>query len=191
MVPSFALMYCLNRLLIFTVAFILYIFSRQFLCREQFSLSLQLHCLLGCVLLSFGQITKGHNKKNDPPQQHRHQQTMRLKWCGQKEIYDQGLSEILKHSKILHSNFYLQPKINKMNNPGRSIISSITVTQLIYPNESFTNMKPLAREVKSYILYITEFHYKISDIIKISHDTVLVTMDVRALYFNIKHNVGL
>ena len=50
-VPSIAPMYCLTELLIFTVVLYTTFFCRQFLSRGHVSLSLQLHCLLGCVEL--------------------------------------------------------------------------------------------------------------------------------------------
>ena len=50
MVPSIAPMYCLIEFVIFTKALYTTFFCRQFPSRGYVSLSLQLHCLLECVM---------------------------------------------------------------------------------------------------------------------------------------------
>ena len=50
-------------------------------------------------------------------------------------------------------------------------------------------MQPLAKEVKSYVHDMTDFLSKIN--IKTIQDAILITMNVRSLYSNIKYNEGL
>ena len=68
-----------------------------------------------------------------------------------KNLIDKETSEILKSSNVKPAHFYMRLKIHKMNNPGRSVISSIKchTTKLSKYIDHF--IKPLAKEVKSNI----------------------------------------
>ena len=87
--------------------------------------------------------------------------------------------------------FYMLPKIHKQNNPGRPIVS-----QTNSPTERISQfvdsiIKPLAVSTKSYIKDTNDFINKLRNLGNIPEDTVLVTIDVCALYTNIPHKDGL
>ncbi|XP_070543722.1 uncharacterized protein [Ptychodera flava] len=87
--------------------------------------------------------------------------------------------------------FYLLPKIHKEGNPGRPIISGIgTITEGISGYVD-TILKPFATSTPSYIQDTTDFLCKIQPIKNLPQNTLLVTLDVEALYTNIPHTDGL
>ena len=104
---------------------------------------------------------------------------------------DKETSEILKSSNAKTTDFYLLPKIHKMNNPTRPIISSINCNTTKLSKYVDHNTQPLAKEIKSYICDTTDFINKINDIKTMPQNAILVTMNARSLHCNIKHNKGL
>ena len=88
--------------------------------------------------------------------------------------------------------FYMLPKIHKINNPGRPIVSACDspTEKLSAYIDSF--IKPLAQLVPSYIKDTNDFLYKLEQqISQIPHDAYLVTIDVVSLYTNIPHRDGI
>ena len=106
-------------------------------------------------------------------------------------IIDKETSDILKPINVKPARFYLLPKIHKKNNPGRPVISSVNchTTKLSKYIDNF--IQPLAKKVKSYIRDTTDLINKIKHIKKIPQNAILVTMDVRSLCSNIKHDDGI
>ena len=89
--------------------------------------------------------------------------------------------------------FYLLPKIHKVNNPGRPIVSGInTLTENIsgFIAELLT---PVASNVQSFIQDTTHFLNMLNHLDNnvISDESLLVTMDVHSLYTNIPHDGGI
>ena len=103
-----------------------------------------------------------------------------------KETYD-----ILKPMSVKAARFYLLPKIYKKSNPGRPVISSVNCHTPKLSKYVDHFIQPLAKKVKSYIRDTTDLLNKIKHIKRIPHNVILVTMDVRSLYFYIKHNDGI
>ena len=86
--------------------------------------------------------------------------------------------------------FYCLPKIHKKGNPGRPIVSGIgTITEKIscFVDET---IKHLSKGVNSYIKDTSHFLNIIKDI-TIEDQDILCTVDVSALYTNIKHSEGI
>ena len=84
--------------------------------------------------------------------------------------------------------FYLLPKIHKLGNPGRLIISSCDA-----PTERISkfvdhHLRPLVRTIPSYIKDTTDFLMKVQSL---PSDTLLITLDVSSLYTNILHVEGI
>ena len=75
--------------------------------------------------------------------------------------------------------------------PGRPIVSGNgTLTE--YLSEFVDEcLQPLLKHVKSYIQDTTHFLQKLNDLDEIPSNTLLVTMDVSALYTNIPHDEGI
>ena len=104
---------------------------------------------------------------------------------------DKETSDILKPVNVKPARFYLLPKIHKKNNPGRPVISSINCHTTRLSKYVDHCIQPLAMKVKSYIRDTTDLINKIKHIKRIPHNAILVTMDVRSLYSNIKQHDGI
>ena len=107
------------------------------------------------------------------------------------DIIDKETCDIPKPTNVKPARFYLLPKIHKKNNPERPVISSVNchTTKLSKYVDHF--IQPLSKKVKSYIRDTTDLINKIKQIKRIPHNAILVTMDVRSLYSNIKHIDGI
>ena len=89
--------------------------------------------------------------------------------------------------------FYLLPKVHKdmSNPPGRPVISgNETLTEPISKYVDFF-IKPLLPTLPAFIQDTTDVLCKIEEDNFIGSDSLLVTMDVEALYTNIDHTQGL
>ena len=87
--------------------------------------------------------------------------------------------------------FYMLPKIHKANNPGRPIVSGC-----YGPTEKLSAyldyyLQPLAQKVNSYIKDTNHFLQKLMLLDNIPTSSILVTIDVTALYTNIPHRDGI
>lgn len=102
-------------------------------------------------------------------------------------------SEILNRIKPTHSRpgrFYLLPKIHKLNNPGRPIVSGLnTVTENISGLVD-SLMKDIPPNFPSYLKDTNHFLQEISQLC-IPTGSFLVTLDVTSLYTSIPHGEGI
>ena len=88
-------------------------------------------------------------------------------------------------------NFIIEAQRLKINPPGRPIASGIgTLTEYM---SAFVDreLQPLLANIPSYIKDTTDFLNKLSRFNNLSDNTILVTLDVTALYSNIPHNYGI
>lgn len=101
--------------------------------------------------------------------------------------------EVLNAIKPSHSKpgrFYLLPKIHKINNPGRPIVSGIgTVTERISSLVD-TLIKDIPPTFPSFVKDTSHFLQKIAPL-DIPDNAFLVTLDVASLYTNIPHRDGI
>ena len=113
---------------------------------------------------------------------------------------DQLASEELiseKTAKALHAQnpktpkFYMLPKVHKKNNPGRPIIAAIDSPTSNLARYIDHHLQPLAEELPSYIKDTGAFLRKIEATKKVKPNSILVTMDVSALYTSIPHREGI
>lgn len=120
-----------------------------------------------------------------------------------KQIVKDKLAELVKNKTInettarsliplspVAGKFYLLPKIHKVNNPGRPIVSGIgTVTENLsrYVDNLICDIPP------SFPSFIKDTNDFLSDIskIEIPDNCLLVTLDVASLYTNIPHEDGI
>jgi hypothetical protein len=87
--------------------------------------------------------------------------------------------------------FYILPKLHKEGIPGRPIISGCNS-----PTEKLSQyldfyLKPIVHNIPSYIKDTTHFLQVVLNQNDIPNNTILVTLDVKALYTNIPHNEGI
>ena len=106
-------------------------------------------------------------------------------------LIDEETLDILKPTNTKPARFYLLPKIHKKNNPGRPVVSLVNCHTTKLSRYVDHYIQPLATQVKSYIRDTTNFLNKIKNLETLPHNAILVTLDVRSLYSNIKHNEGL
>ena len=104
---------------------------------------------------------------------------------------DREKGELLKPTNSRTPIFYLLPKIHKVNNPGRPVVSSVrshTEKLSAYVDEF---LKPLAEKLPSYIKDTTDFIICLRSLGKLPNNCYLATLDVSSLYTNIDINEGL
>ena len=88
-------------------------------------------------------------------------------------------------------NFIIETQRLNMNPPGQPIVSGIgTLTEYV---SAFVDreLQPLLANIPSYIEDTTDFFSKLSRFNNLPDNTILVTLDVTALYSNIPHNDGI
>ena len=112
-----------------------------------------------------------------------------LKLNGQLE---EKLAEKLKPHNPKTPRMYLLPKVHKPGNPGRPVVSSIGChTENISKYVDY-HLQPLNRALPSYIQDSTDFLKKLDSLPEeLPPETIMVTMDVRALYTNVPNNEGI
>ena len=85
-------------------------------------------------------------------------------------------------------NFIIEAQRLNINPPGRPIVSGIgTLTEYV---SAFVDreLQPLLANIPSYMQDTTDFLSKLSRLINLPDNTILVTFNVTALYSNIPHN---
>ena len=92
-------------------------------------------------------------------------------------------------ARVLH--FYILPKIHKPGNSGRPIVSSCESSTKGVSKFVDYHLNPLVRKIPSHIKDTTDFFIKPQNLKDLPTDTLLVTLDVTALYTDIPHNEGI
>ncbi|XP_071155741.1 uncharacterized protein [Mytilus edulis] len=127
----------------------------------------------------------------DPTPQFNKEITTNLKnMCEQGHI-DEDTFKYLKPEKSKPGRFYLLPKIHKVNNPGRPIVSAND-----HPTEKISefidfHLRPHVENLPSYIQDTTHYLKKMESLNPLPPETILVSLDVTSLYTNIPHDDGI
>ncbi|XP_071145079.1 uncharacterized protein [Mytilus edulis] len=128
---------------------------------------------------------------SDPTPQFNKEITTNLKnMCEQGHI-DETTFKYLKPEKSKPGRFYLLPKIHKVNNPGRPIVSAND-----HPTEKISefidfHLRPHVENLPSYIQDTTHYLKKMESLNPLPPETILVSLDVTSLYTNIPHDEGI
>ena len=92
------------------------------------------------------------------------------------------------------ANFYLLPKIHKVNTPGRPIVSCHSCPTVFISEFLDSTLRPLVSSLPSFVQdsphllrLLSDFHFPESS----NNNFFLFTMDVSSLYTSIPHNVAL
>jgi hypothetical protein len=106
------------------------------------------------------------------------------------KIIDLRMKKYLWAQYSRTAKFYILPKIHKSSIPGRPIVSATNC-----PTERLSELvdallNPLVSQTKSYIRDTTDFINKIATI-TLKPGSIIATCDVKALYTNIDHQLGL
>ena len=105
-------------------------------------------------------------------------------------LIDEQTSKMLRTTDPKTPKFYTLPKIHKPNNPGRPVISSINCHTAKISKFVDYHLQDLVKKLPSYIKDTTDFINKTKDL-DLPDDSILVTMDVSALYTNIPNDEGI
>lgn len=127
----------------------------------------------------------------DDTRKHEEEIANTLKQFSEDKSIDTKLANQLTPVDSRTPEFYMFPKIHKVNNPGRPVISSPgchTEKISAYVDEY---LKPAAQNLPSYIRDTDDFVNKIKKIGKVAKEDILVTLDVSSLYTNIDNNEGI
>ena len=108
-------------------------------------------------------------------------------------VIDQNLYLSLLPTSPVPGRLCFHPKVHKQGNPGRPIISGNgTVTEKLSTFVDFHLTRYMSCNfIPSYIKDTTDFLNAIRKIPKLPDDTLLVAMNVKALYTNIPHKDGI
>ena len=106
------------------------------------------------------------------------------------KLIDDKTADMLTETQPKTPKFYTTPKIHKPNNPGRPVISSINCHTARISQYIDYHLQDHAKRLSSYIKDTTDFINKTKDL-EIPTGSILVTMDVSALYTNIPNNEGI
>ena len=104
---------------------------------------------------------------------------------------EKEVAELLRPAQSRTPIFYMLPKIHKVNNPGRPVVSSVnshTEKLSAYVDEF---LRPIAEKLPSYIKDTTHFIKRIRALGKLPEKCYLATLDVSSLYTNIDTDEGL
>ena len=93
-------------------------------------------------------------------------------------------AETLKIKDQEAPKFHMLPKIYKINNPGRPVVSSIGCHSTNISKFVDYHLQPIVKNIPSYVQDSNDFLNKIDTAKNIPADCLLVTMDVKSLYTN-------
>ena len=106
-------------------------------------------------------------------------------------LLNEKIANDLSSSEAKTLQFKMLPKVYKVGNPGRPVVSSIDCYTKKISKYINNQLQPHVKELKSYVKHSTDFIRKINGMEKIPDNSILVTMDVRSLYTNIPNKEGI
>ena len=133
---------------------------------------------------SYKQLTQ------DPKLQHNKMVNQTIQRFKNAKLLPQKIADGLKITNPKTPKVYISPKINKPNNPGRSVIISIECHTSEISRFVDRHLQPVVKQIPSYIKDTNHFINKVNSF-SVPVNSVLVTMDVRSLYTSIPNNEGI
>ena len=97
------------------------------------------------------------------------------------QVLPKNIADNLKTTNVKTTHFYITPKVHKKYILGRPVVSPVIVILANFPNLLITisNVKDT-----------TDFINKLENVKDTSKDSILITLDVKALYTNISNHEG-
>ena len=119
---------------------------------------------------------------SDPTEEFSTKITQELKIMKENSHIDKNTFDYLKPDKPKVGRFYLLPKIHKVNNPGRPIVSANG-----HPTEKISefvdfHLRPHVEALPSHLKDTTDYLQKMESMNPLPSGTILVSMDVTSLY---------
>ena len=104
---------------------------------------------------------------------------------------EEEVAKLLRPAQSRTPIFYMLPKIHRVNNPGRLVVSSVNshMEKLSAYVDEF--LRPIAEKLPSYIQDTIHFIKRIRALGKLPEKSYLATLDVSSLYTNIDTDEGL
>ena len=132
---------------------------------------------------SYKQLTQ------DPTLQHNRMVNQTIERFKNEKLHPQKIADGPKVANPKTPKFYISPKIDKSNNPGRPVIISIECHTEI---SRFVDhrLHPMVKQIPSNIKNTNHFINKVNNF-SVPVSSILVTMDVRSLYMSIPNNEGI
>ena len=124
---------------------------------------------------------------SDPTEEFSTKITQELKIMKENGHIDKNTFDYLKPDQPKVGRFYLLPKIHKVNNLGRPIVSANG-----HPTEKISefvdfHLRPHVEALPSHLKDTTDYLQKMESMNPLPSGTILVSMDVTSLYTNIPH----
>ena len=108
--------------------------------------------------------------------------TIQLRYSSNNKIYQNNIWENLEATKVRTRHIYIRPKVYKKYIPGSPVISSIN----FYKTKNFKFIdhyhQPHSTSIQSYFQDTTDFTNKLEIVKDKSKDSILVSLDVWAIY---------
>ena len=106
-------------------------------------------------------------------------------------VLAKNISDNLKTTNVKLPHFYMTPKLHKKDIPGRPVVSSIDchTSKLSKLTDHYLQLH--AKALPSYVKDSTDFINKLENVKDTSKESILVTLDVKALYTNIPNHEGI
>ena len=133
---------------------------------------------------SYKQLTQ------DPTLQHNRMINQTIERFKNEKLLPQKIADGLKITNPKTPKFYISPKIQKTNNPGRPVINSIECHTSEISRFVDHHLQPVVKQIPSYIKDTNHFINKVNNF-SVPVNSILVTMDARSLYTSIPCNEGI
>ena len=103
------------------------------------------------------------------------------------QVLTKNIAYNLKTTKAKTPYFYITPKVHKKDIPGRPVVSSFDCQTSIL----FKFVDRYADDIPPSVKNTKDFINKLANVTDTSKDSILVILDVRALYTNILNHEGI
>ena len=114
----------------------------------------------------------------DPTLQHNRMINQTIERFKNEKLLPQKIADGLKITNPKTPKFYISPKIQKTNNPGRPVINSIECHTSEISRFVDHHLQPVVKQIPSYIKDTNHFINKVNNF-SVPVNLILVTMDVR------------
>ena len=108
-----------------------------------------------------------------------------------KQVLAKNIADNLKTTNAKTPDFYITPKVHKKDVPGWPVVSSIDCHTSKLSKFVDHYLQTHTKSLPCYIEDATDFINKLENVKDTSKDSILVTLDVKALYTNIPNHEGI
>ena len=106
-------------------------------------------------------------------------------------VLAKNIADNLKTTNVKTPHFYITPKVHKKDAPGWSVVSSIDCHTSKFSKFVDHYLQTHTKALPCHVTDTTDFINKLENVKDTSKDSILVTLDVKALYTNISNHEGI